>query len=46
MRAFPGKRILLDGFPRSRENAVDFEAQCGHPELALPVMILQRTFLD
>ena len=29
MRSFGGRRLLLDGFPRSRENAVDFEAQCG-----------------
>lgn len=35
MRAFPGKRLLLDGFPRSEQNAIDFEARCGVPELAL-----------
>jgi adenylate kinase len=35
MRAFGGRRLLLDGFPRSRQNAIDFEAQCGRPELAL-----------
>ena len=29
-----GRRLLLDGFPRSRDNAIDFEAQCGRPELA------------
>jgi len=35
MRAFPGRRVLLDGFPRSLENAIDFSHQMGKPELAL-----------
>ena len=35
MRAFPGRRVLLDGFPRSLENARDFVDLCGPPELAL-----------
>jgi len=35
MRAFPGRRVLLDGFPRSLENAIDFSDQMGKPELAL-----------
>ncbi len=35
MREFPGRRLLLDGFPRSRENAIDFAERCGTPELAL-----------
>jgi adenylate kinase len=35
MRAFPGRRVLLDGFPRSLENAIDFADQMGKPELAL-----------
>ena len=35
MRDHPGKRILLDGFPRSRENAQDLVTLCGKPELAL-----------
>jgi len=35
MRNFPGKRIMLDGFPRSLENAHDFLALMGKPELAL-----------
>jgi adenylate kinase len=34
-RSFPGKRVLLDGFPRSLENAHDFVKLCGKPELAL-----------
>lgn len=34
-RSFPGRRILLDGFPRSLENATDFLNLCGKPELAL-----------
>lgn len=35
MRDHPGKRILLDGFPRSRQNASDLVELCGKPELAL-----------
>mmetsp|Transcript_39224 Transcript_39224/g.57889 ORF Transcript_39224/g.57889 Transcript_39224/m.57889 type:complete len:432 (-) Transcript_39224:129-1424(-) len=35
MRSFPGRRVLLDGFPRSLENARDFVELCGPPELAL-----------
>jgi adenylate kinase len=34
-RKFPGRRILLDGFPRSVENATDFLDLMGKPELAL-----------
>ncbi len=34
-RNFPGKRVLLDGFPRSVENAADFLELMGSPELAL-----------
>jgi adenylate kinase len=30
-----GKRVLLDGFPRSPENAKDLITLCGKPELAL-----------
>jgi len=30
-----GKRILLDGFPRSQQNAMDLIELCGQPELAL-----------
>eukprot|EP00581_Thalassiosira_minuscula_P019166 CAMPEP_0183734700 /NCGR_PEP_ID=MMETSP0737-20130205/44567_1 /TAXON_ID=385413 /ORGANISM="Thalassiosira miniscula, Strain CCMP1093" /LENGTH=607 /DNA_ID=CAMNT_0025968265 /DNA_START=54 /DNA_END=1877 /DNA_ORIENTATION=- len=35
MKGHPGKRILLDGFPRSAENAMDLVTLCGRPELAL-----------
>lgn len=35
MKDHPGKRVLLDGFPRSRENAEDLMTLCGKPELAL-----------
>lgn len=35
MKDHPGKRILLDGFPRSQENAEDLVTLCGVPELAL-----------
>jgi len=34
-RSFPGRRVLLDGFPRSLGNAHDFVKLCGKPELAL-----------
>jgi len=34
-RSFPGKRVLLDGFPRSLENAHEFVKISGKPELAL-----------
>ncbi len=34
-RSFPGQRVLLDGFPRSVENAYDFLELMGKPELAL-----------
>eukprot|EP00536_Pseudo-nitzschia_multiseries_P013821 jgi/Psemu1/212910/e_gw1.618.20.1 len=30
-----GKRVLLDGFPRSQQNAEDLIELCGQPELAL-----------
>jgi adenylate kinase family enzyme len=35
MRNHPGKRVLLDGFPRSLQNAHDLVELCGKPELAL-----------
>jgi adenylate kinase len=35
MKDHPGKRVLLDGFPRSIENAHDLVTLCGKPELAL-----------
>ena len=35
MRNHPGKRVLLDGFPRSIQNAHDLMELCGVPELAL-----------
>lgn len=35
MRDYPGRRVLLDGFPRSLENATDFMQLCGTPEVAL-----------
>merc|ERR1712183_641813 len=37
VREHPGRRVLLDGFPRSLENAEDFAEQCGKPEMALQV---------
>jgi len=35
MRSHPGKRVLLDGFPRSLQNAHDLVELCGTPQLAL-----------
>lgn len=35
MKDYPGRRVLLDGFPRSLENAQDFLDLMGTPELAL-----------
>lgn len=35
MRDHPRKRVLLDGFPRSIDNALGFVELCGRPELAL-----------
>ena len=35
MRKFPKRRVILDGFPRSLENAHDFVRLCGKPEVAL-----------
>lgn len=35
MRNHPGKRVLLDGFPRSLQNAEDLMELCGKPELAV-----------
>lgn len=35
MKGHPGKRVLLDGFPRSAQNAKDLVTLCGRPELAL-----------
>lgn len=46
MRSFPGQRLLLDGFPRSQQNAVDFEAQCGKPELALTLTCSEETMVQ
>eukprot|EP00339_Tiarina_fusa_P017771 CAMPEP_0117008202 /NCGR_PEP_ID=MMETSP0472-20121206/7801_1 /TAXON_ID=693140 ORGANISM="Tiarina fusus, Strain LIS" /NCGR_SAMPLE_ID=MMETSP0472 /ASSEMBLY_ACC=CAM_ASM_000603 /LENGTH=392 /DNA_ID=CAMNT_0004710173 /DNA_START=114 /DNA_END=1292 /DNA_ORIENTATION=+ len=37
MRNHPGKRVLLDGFPRSLQNASDLVELCGKPELALHI---------
>jgi len=34
MKLFPKRRVLLDGFPRSLENAHDFIRHCGKPEVA------------
>ena len=46
MRSFGGRRLLLDGFPRSRDNAIDFEAQCGRPELALHLVCDEEKMLE
>jgi len=46
MRDHPGKRVLLDGFPRSLENAHDLVALCGKPELALHLVRTQMIQID
>ena len=38
MSRHPRKRVLLDGFPRSLENAHDLVTLCGRPELALHIV--------
>lgn len=46
MRDHPGKRILLDGFPRSQENARDLVTLCGKPELALHIKCDDTVLLE
>ena len=46
MKDHPGKRILLDGFPRSQENAQDLVTLCGKPELALHLDCHDTTLLE
>jgi adenylate kinase family enzyme/ankyrin repeat protein len=46
MKDHPGKRILLDGFPRSQENARDLVTLCGRPELALHLMCDDTVLLE
>lgn len=46
LRGVGGRRLLLDGFPRSRENAIDFEAQCGRPELALHLVCPPEVMIE
>ena len=46
MRRFGGRRLLLDGFPRSKQNAIDFESQCGTPELALHLVVRDELCLE
>jgi adenylate kinase len=41
-----GRRLLLDGFPRSQQNAIDFERQCGKPELALSLTCSEEIMLE
>jgi adenylate kinase len=33
MKLHPGKRVLLDFFPRSRQNTGDLVTLCGKPEM-------------
>ncbi|KAL7579239.1 hypothetical protein ACA910_011399 [Epithemia clementina (nom. ined.)] len=46
MRNHPGKRVLLDGFPRSLENAYDLTTLCGKPELALHLVCQDTVLLE
>ena len=43
---FAGRRLLLDGFPRSTQNAIDFGVQCGKPELALHLTCDEETMIE
>eukprot|EP00978_Attheya_sp_CCMP212_P028660 scaffold99600_cov44-Attheya_sp.AAC.3 len=49
MRAHPGKRVLLTGFPRTFEDARDFVVLMGTPEIALNLecddtVLMEREF--
>jgi adenylate kinase len=46
LRGLGGRRLLLDGFPRSRQNAIDFEEQCGRPELALHLVCSEEVMIE
>ena len=46
MREFPGRRLLLDGFPRSRQNAQDFAETCGQPELAVSLVCPEEVMVE
>lgn len=42
----PGKRVLLDGFPRSLQNAEDLMELCGTPELAIHINCEDTTMME
>ncbi|KAG7359954.1 adenylate kinase-domain containing protein [Nitzschia inconspicua] len=42
----PGKRVLLDGFPRSQQNAEDLMELCGIPELAIHLNCEDTTMME
>jgi adenylate kinase len=42
----PGKRVLLDGFPRSLQNAEDLVELCGTPELAIHLNCEDTTMIE
>ncbi|KAL3910368.1 MAG: hypothetical protein SGILL_007716, partial [Bacillariaceae sp.] len=42
----PGKRVLLDGFPRSLTNAEDLLDLCGKPELAIHLHCEDTTMME
>lgn len=46
MREYPGRRLLLDGFPRSRQNAQDFAETCGKPELAISLICPEELMIE
>jgi len=46
MRNHPGARVLLDGFPRSLDNAHDLMKLCGKPELALHLQCDDTVMLE
>jgi adenylate kinase family enzyme len=46
MSSFPGAFVALDGFPRSRENYLDFDAICGAPEFAISIEVPDEVMMD
>lgn len=46
LRGKGARRLLLDGFPRSAENAEGFAAECGRPELALHLVCPDELMIE
>jgi adenylate kinase len=43
---FPGAFVALDGFPRSKENCIDFERICGAPELCIYIDVPDEVMME